>query len=65
MLTKIWGSDDFTMQKVYLLRLMRIGLMLVSFIALRAVGAVLVVFIRRWRQNFEKSSSQWEARADT
>jgi hypothetical protein len=30
-------------------------------IALRVIGAVLVVFLRRWR----KSSNQWEERVDT
>jgi hypothetical protein len=33
-------------------------------IALREVGAVSFVFLRRWRK-IAQSSSQWEARADT
>jgi hypothetical protein len=33
-------------------------------IALRVVGAVLVIFLQRWRK-FAQSSSQWEARAGT
>jgi hypothetical protein len=37
---------------------------LAACMALRVVGAVLVVFLRRWRK-FAQSSSQWEARADT
>jgi hypothetical protein len=33
-------------------------------IALRVVGAVLVIFLQRWRK-FAQSSNQWEARAGT
>jgi hypothetical protein len=38
---------------------------LASCIALRVVGVVLIIFLRRWRKKFAQSSSQWEARADT
>jgi hypothetical protein len=37
---------------------------LAACISLRVFGAVLVVFLRRWRK-IAQSTSQWEARADT